>query len=353
MLTTHAVFFDGVTSYPHQGEVVLDTGSGVLELRFLALSLSWKIREITFQQVGNNIEIQCKTDPVKILKVDNPVFIRELKLALKMYDNMSLYHRMLDWGIQVHITLAAVIIGVIALVYFFILPEVAERAAVLVPESYETQMGNSFWNSFEGRFDVDTTKSRILQTFANQMNLKNTKKIQFFVVESETVNAFALPNGNIVVFTGIIDKMKNYEELAGLIGHETAHVNNRHSVKMMCRNLAGYLFLSAVISDVNGIIAVIGDNINSLNSLTYSRTFEKEADIEGIHILAINQIDPNGMLTLFQHMQDSHSITLPEFISSHPLTTHRISYIKDAIAANPFKYAQNEDMRELFVSLQK
>ena len=76
--------------------------------------------------------------------------------------------------------------------------------------------------------------------------------IKFSVINSETVNAFALPDGNVVVFTGIIDLMDDYDELAGLIGHEVAHVNNRHSMRMMCRNLAGYIFLSAVLSDVNG-----------------------------------------------------------------------------------------------------
>ena len=58
--------------------------------------------------------------------------------------------------------------------------------------------------------------------------------------------------------------MKSYEELVALIGHEATHVNHRHGMKLLCRDLSGYLFVSAILGDANGIMAVITDNVNSL-----------------------------------------------------------------------------------------
>ena len=167
------------------------------------------------------------------------------------------------------------------------------------------------------------------------------------------LNAFALPDGNIVVFTGIIDAVENANELSGLIGHEAAHVNKRHSMKMLCRNLSGYLFISAVFNDVNGITAIIGDNIHSLQSMSYSRTFEKEADIEALEILQQNNIDPKGMLLLFDRLESHSVIEIPEFLSSHPITKERSNYIKELITKKKIKIVSNKKTEDLFKKLKK
>jgi beta-barrel assembly-enhancing protease len=122
-------------------------------------------------------------------------------------------------------------------------------------------------------------------------------------------------------------------ELVGLIGHEAAHVNNRHSMKMLCRNLSGYLFISTVLGDVNGVMAVLGDNVNTLQSLSFSREYEREADEEGFAIVTKNHVNPKGMVTLFQRLQQEHSIEMPEFLSTHPVTKDRIMTIKTMIAS--------------------
>ena len=72
--------------------------------------------------------------------------------------------------------------------------------------------------------------------------------------------------------------MKSYDQLVALLGHEVSHVNNRHSIKILTRNLAGYMMISLVFSDLNGIMSVLAENAQQLRSLSYSREFEEEAD---------------------------------------------------------------------------
>ena len=117
---------------------------------------------------------------------------------------------------------------------------------------------------------------------------------------------------------------------------------------MLCRNLAGFLFLSVVMSDVNGIMAVIADNANTLRSLSYSRNFEKEADMDGLQMMVANKVDPEGMITLFEHLKSEHKTSVPGFISTHPLTDDRISYINENITSLPHNVQKNEKLEEIF-----
>ena len=252
---------------------------------------------------------------------------------------------------KAHILFTVFIFVVIGLGYFYAVPWIAEKAVVVIPEEYDSNLGETFFEQNMLFNEIDTRKTKALNSFAKELNLKNTKKLKFTVVNSPIVNAYALPDGNIVVFSGILNTMKNYDELVGLIGHEVAHVNHRHSLKMMCRNLSGYLFVSAILGDANAVMATIGDNVNSLQSLSFSRKFEHEADAEGFAIIALNKTNPIGMSNLFKRLQDKEFVSIPEFLSSHPMTTDRINYINELIKKNPFGFKENAKLKKLFLEI--
>ena len=144
--------------------------------------------------------------------------------------------------------------------------------ALKLPGTTEELQGRNFQSY--NIIMLDIKKSKYLEQFAAELNLGNTKPIRFTVVKSDEVNAFALPNGQIVVFTAILDDMKSSDELVALLGHEASHINNRHSTKMLCRNLAGYMIVSLLLSDVNGIMAVLADNAHQLHSLSQLKAYQ-------------------------------------------------------------------------------
>ena len=122
------------------------------------------------------------------------------------------------------------------------------------------------------------------------------------------------------------------EELAALLGHELVHVNYRHGTKSIFRNLANAIILSVLLNDVNGITAVLVDNANSLDKLSFSRHLEKEADEEALEMMFQNHINPYGMVNLLEQLnQLSEGINIPQILSSHPITTQRLSYINKVI----------------------
>lgn len=349
MSKTSAIYFDGISSTPQKIELILDEQQA--ELVFLSDTINshkWAIEEISFEHIGDMLEIRQVTNTSSVVKVKDADFITGFLTFLNKNGQVGWYYRLLHLGMKAYIGMALIILGLIVSGYLVVIPWVAEKAVLIIPQSYDMNMGNTFYHEYVSENDIDSTKTAALNLFAEQLKLNNTGELHFTVVNSTTVNAFALPNGDIIVYTGLIDLMKDYEELAGLIGHEVSHVNNRHSMKMLCRNLAGYIFISAVLSDVNGIMAVIGDNVHNLQSLSYSRQFEQQADEEGTLMMIQNHINPGGMTDLFTRLQTEEKVIIPTFISSHPITTDRIKTINKLIQQKSYRNINKPGLEKLF-----
>jgi len=352
MLCTAGIYFDGASSKPQEIELQLDEQNAGLRFgTFSNQQIQWPVQEITFQYIGSSLEIRNKHHSLALIKVEDPLFATQFIAYLHSKGHLTWYQRILRLGFKAYLFLAFLILAVIVAGYLVIIPWVGEKSVLLIPEHYDISMGQTFYRQYLNTNSIDTAKTQALNQFASHLQLRNTIKLHFTVIKSTTVNAFSLPDGNIVVFTGLLDLMKDYDELAGLIGHEVSHVNNRHSMKMLCRNLSGYLFISAVLSDVNGIMAIIGDNVHNLQSLSYSRQFERQADEQGTRLMILNGINPKGMTDLFSRLKSSEKVSLPAFISSHPITSDRIESINRLIKNTPHAYTQHQKLKELFLEV--
>jgi predicted Zn-dependent protease len=350
----NAVFFDGSSSAPRKIELILDEITGELVFETTDNTrFRWAVQNAVFEYVGNSLNIHYGKTPIQIIKIENAALISYLKTYLDNHGHIGWYQKIMNLGIKAYLAIALLILGLIVLTYLVIIPWVGEKAVILIPDEYDYTIGQSFFNEYAKYNTIDSSKTVLINQFAKQINFNNTRKIHFTVIKSCTINAFALPDGNVIIYTGIIDSMKNYDELAGLMGHEVAHINERHSMKMLCRNLSGYIFISAVLSDVNGIMAVIGDNLNNLQSLSYSRHFERQADFEGLNIMKINKINPEGMVNLFKRLQSNSDALMPEFLSTHPITTDRINSVRSLIQKNSYPVTDQPRLRMLFKELKK
>ena len=164
---------------------------------------------------------------------------------------------------------------------------------------------------------------------------------EFHVIDKpKTVNAFCQPGGKIFVYTGLFKYIAPDAELATVIGHETGHALARHGAERMSLALLAELGEAAGAAALNlqtdsalqtfdqayGLIANVG------LLLPYSRTQEYEADHIGLILMAIAGYDPHAALTFWEKMaQASKDKPAIEFLSTHPLDTHRIARIKALI----------------------
>lgn len=222
--------------------------------------------------------------------------------------------------------------GLIALVlmgYFWLLPRLADYGAKVFPKSYEIELGKQVYQSVLETEKVDSVKSIHIQSFFKQLNIQSEYPIQIAVVKSDVVNAFALPGGSIVVYDAILKKMRTPEQLAALLSHEYSHVALKHATRNIFRTLSGYLFLSLLFGDMNGVAGVLIENGNQLRSLHYSREMEKEADDNGLKILQSQKVNTNGMKALFELLkQESGGAEINELLSTHPDLDLRISNVE-------------------------
>ena len=144
-----------------------------------------------------------------------------------------------------------------------------------------------------------------------------------------------------------LDVISNEEQLVVPISHEASHVNNRHSMKMLARNSKHCI--SVVISDVNGIMSLLADNVHILHSLSYSRAFEQEADEEGLKIIISNNINPYGMIELFEKFEEIETdFILPKIMSTHPMTKDRKDNIEKIILESNYIEKKNHRLSTLF-----
>ena len=159
---------------------------------------------------------------------------------------------------------------------------------------------------------------------------------QFQVVNSDVVNAFALPGGFVYVNRGVLSRASNMSEIAGVLGHEIEHVVRRHSVKQMEQAQGanvGVGILCALTGVCQSGVAQAAINIGGTAVFAkFSRTDEVQADEGGFNNLIRAGINPRGMLTLFQKLlaeeQQSGGGNASAWFADHPGTTDRIADIQ-------------------------
>ncbi len=210
------------------------------------------------------------------------------------------------------------LIALLILFYLVIIPFCAEwYAKHLVSPEREYAIGEYIYEQMMTTEDIDTTRSTLATQYAHALISDRTYPLQVTVVKDSEVNAFALPGGHIVIYSGLLNKIENHEELAALLGHEYGHIKLKHSTRSLFRNLANYFFLSVVLNDVNGISAVILEHANTMRTLQYSRGLERDADNFGLDLLAERKVNPEGMVDLFDILEHEHpeGDVIPDFLS--------------------------------------
>lgn len=222
-------------------------------------------------------------------------------------------------------------IAILVVAYFLLVPWMSEKLASRVSINTEEQFGDAAYDGLQLYIQEDQQATAIVNTFFEQMQVKTAYNIRISVVKGDVVNAFALPGGRIVIYTALLDQLQTYPELAALLSHEFTHVNNRHSTKSILRKLGSKVFLGLLLGNSGGVLAVLAGNADEFKSLNYSRSLEKEADLNGLALLKERQIDPAGFPGLFQQLKNaSSSSVMPELLASHPDIDKRIAYINEA-----------------------
>lgn len=216
----------------------------------------------------------------------------------------------------------------------------ADLSTIMLSESQEVELGKNAAPQVEkelGRYEDPDLEAYINEVGQRLLAGGDARgyRYSFKVIDRPEVNAFALPGGHIYVFRGLLAMANNEAELAGVLGHEIAHVMQRHIAKALTREV-GYSVLTL------GIVALAAANKGTRNQvgaaaatmqgimanimLGFSRDLETEADEVGLRIAARAGYDPRAMVTFMRAMRATERLTGQGFhaFSDHPGTLERI-----------------------------
>ena len=236
--------------------------------------------------------------------------------------------------------------------YFFLLPWIGETSITLIPKETEIELGNTIAESIvQSNTELDSA-TFFANEFVSNLKIDNTYPLKITVIQSDEINAFALPGGRIFVYSSIIKRMNSYEEFTALLGHEMSHVSEQHSLKSIGRTIASSLFISLIFGDVSGVTSGIIDQANQFKQLNYSRELETEADNKGYQFMLRNNVSPKGMIDLLTLLQkeSGDEPSLMKYFSTHPETKERIKNIRSKKTIST-TFKKNEKLSILFSRL--
>jgi predicted Zn-dependent protease len=210
-------------------------------------------------------------------------------------------------------------------------------SACQVSVSQEDELGDEYARAIASEVDIleDSAATAWLANLGARLTSvadTENRDWHFYLVDDSTVNAFAVPGGHIFVHRGLIQHAGSYSELAGVIGHEIAHVTMRHSVDQM-RSRTRTSILVTVFCAVTSICSssaarVAIDVGGQVLFAKYSRDDESQADSAAVGYLVTGGIDPRGIPAMFERLRairQADPSALDAWFGSHPLEESRVA----------------------------
>lgn len=235
------------------------------------------------------------------------------------------------------------------------LPDIGSPGDSVLSRDRELQIGRSIYRSL---IDTDRVMSDPeIQEYVQDIGQKLSAQahdgdfqFNFFVVNDNAINAFALPGGYIGVHSGLILATNSESELAGVMAHEISHVTQRHISRAVYANqrnsilsmaaMLGAILLGAAGGSSDAITGAIAtaQGVTAQQQINFTRANEYEADRVGVGVLAAAGFDPEGMPAFFETLARQTgplASQAPEFLRTHPVTVNRIAETRERAASLP------------------
>ncbi|MAD96653.1 MAG: hypothetical protein CMB99_04925 [Flavobacteriaceae bacterium] len=348
-------YFDGKTAKSHAADIAVSSMRWTISYtdNEQAQQVFWNLSEIKKSDVYTKDFLAFtygKSFPFQRLESKDVTFINYLENQEIGGLNSKIDSQLHNSKRSSLVGLILGLIGLIFLIYLYVIPTVAESFASNMNVSRVIEFGDYVFRVLSSDLEIDDNKTKKLKNFVDELEIESEFPIEIYVAESNQLNAFALSGGKIVIFSALLEKMETKEQLVALIGHEISHIENRHVLKNVARNLSGALFVSIIFGDVNGVTTIMADNAHLFSQLSFSRKLEKEADIFGLEFMRKNAVDLHGMPELFKLLKRETNVDMPSYLSNHPMLKERIEYTFE-IAEQQEVFEDNQELEKQWIIL--
>ena len=300
--------------------------------------LWWPFREVRQTQGfyrGEQIRLERGTPFPELLLVDDNAFLASLHATAPRFGRRFHDPRRRRTRLLLTIGAAATAVAIGAVLYVWGIPAAAGTLAARVPVSWEERLGQAAVEQITAsrRRCLDRDREEAIGAIVKRLMEPqpiSPYTVRVTVVDDGTVNAFAVPGGQVVLLRGLVERTRTPEELAGVLAHELQHVIQRHATRLLLQHASTGLVLVAVSGDITGAMAYGIESARMLGTLRYSRHLESEADVEGLRMLLAADVDPRGMIAFFETMRAAERGAPATFryLTSHPLAADRVEALK-------------------------
>jgi Zn-dependent protease with chaperone function len=338
MKSVNANYFDGqsarqqsVTLTIAQGQLQLHGEELLRELPLSNLSISAKMgrspRLVHFSD-GGHCEINNHADFEAMLQGAD----MHTKSLLSILEN--------SWRYALAATLLLIIFVIGS--FYWGLPWIANVAAERIPPAIALGIDTHVLNSVDdGLMQASELSSKRKQTLTKRFdNLRNMNALpqhhlEFRNSKAIGANAFALPGGTIIVTDQLVALAGNDEEILAVLAHELGHVSERHPMRQLLQSSVIGLAMTWYLGDISTLLAAAP---TILLQTSYSRNFERRADLYAANILRMNGIAPSRLADILLKLESSHSgkteakehkSHIADLFSSHPDTAKRIQQLRN------------------------
>jgi predicted Zn-dependent protease len=236
------------------------------------------------------------------------------------------------------------------------LPDLGDVSEASISRSDEARIGQDAMQAMvqDGEVSEDPEITRYLDSLGARLAAGVGSagfRFSFFVANDRSINAFAMPGGYIGVNKGLLLCAQSEGELASVLGHEMAHVTQRHLARTQAKGTSSQLTMLATVAaaalasmsrNSDAVVGTLsaGVGLTVANQLAFSRDNEREADRVGMQYLAAAGFDVRNMPDFFQRLQQSEHLNGGDtyaFLRTHPVTIERISEAQNRATSAPVR----------------
>ena len=219
----------------------------------------------------------------------------------------------------------------------------------------EQKIGDLFWKTIQ-QTDIENDNDSV-KILLNKIKFRICKankidahQIKIHVIDKPEINAFAMPNKHLIVYTRLIQDCKNADELTGVMAHEIAHMQHDHVMKKIIKEAGLGIVVSIIGGNASG--AVIRNILHKISSTAYDRSLESDADETAVQYMVKADVDPEGFGNFLYRMGEDESDAPKQlyWISTHPESKERAAVIFSLMKKQTYKKTPvltDEELKQL------
>ena len=333
-----ARYFDGKSSVPTVVEVQV-LNRTLLEIVSQENSQNYNVSDCTFEApLGNTRRVILLPDNGR-LETDDFDTYDSLQHSLNPGLGLKWTHWLESKWRWVFASFAALVVFTAAL-FIWGVPWAARVVAHGIPVEAINELGAGTLETMDEYFmdpshlSVEERAQYLVWFSETAKDFPSEHSYQLYFRSSDLgANAFALPDGSIVFTDEIIELMSGKEEFQAVVAHEIGHVIHRHSMQMVLRDTGIFIFISAFLGDVASVSSLASAIPTLLIENSYSRGFEKEADLVSGEWLQNTYGSPEAMKSILIKLHEgAEGISIPELLSTHPDLKNRIMLLEETFS---------------------